>query len=155
MAEFTRKPQTGNIFEGTSDEEIEVFLKIKDDFGDRYDRNENNEFKFLKAIEIIQSRPHICYFQKQKEFTNTNKVTGKIFTESNHKIIILLERDKSFEIIVSLREDRINTFTQLYSYRIVKFKEATFTNEPKNPIRRNCTFRIILWYSPIFVQKAG
>lgn len=143
MAEFTRKPQTGNIFEGTSDEEIEVFLKIKDDFGDRYDRNENNEFKFLKAIEIIQSRPHICYFQKQKEFTNTNKVTGKIFTESNHKIIILLERDKSFEIIVSLREDRINTFTQLYSYRIVKFKEATFTNEPKNPIRRNCTFRII------------
>jgi len=143
MAEFTRKPQTGNIFEGTSDEEIEVFLKIKDDFGDRYDRNENNEFKFLKAIEIIQSRSHICYFQKQKEFTNTNKVTGKIFTESNHKIIIPLERDKSFEIIVSLREDRINTFTQLYSYRIVKFKEATFTNEPKNPIRRNCTFRII------------
>jgi len=143
MSEFARIPASGNIFEGTSDEAIEIFLKIKDDFGDRYDGNENNEYKFAKAIEIIQSRSHTCYFLKQKEFTNTNKVTGKSFTESNHKIIIPLENDKSFEVIVALREDRINTFTQLYSYRVVKFKEGTFTNESKNPIKRNCIFKVI------------
>jgi hypothetical protein len=57
MQEFTRKPEIGNIFEGTSDEVIEIFLKVKDDFGDQYDRNENNEFKFLKALEVIQSPP--------------------------------------------------------------------------------------------------
>jgi superfamily I DNA and/or RNA helicase len=145
MSEFIRKPSSENIFEGTFDKEIEIFLKLKYDFGDRYDRNENNEYKFAKAIEIIQSRPHTCYFQKQKEFTNTYKVTGKAFTESNHKIIIPLENDKSFELIVSLRKDRINTFTELYSYRVVKFKEGTFTNEPKNPIKRSCIFKISEW----------
>ena len=32
MAEFNRRPETNNLFEGTSDEVIEVVLRIKDDF---------------------------------------------------------------------------------------------------------------------------
>jgi len=39
MAEFNRRPETNNIFEGTSDEVIEIVLKVKDDFNDRYNRN--------------------------------------------------------------------------------------------------------------------
>ena len=39
MKEFKRRQETNNLFEGTSDEVIEVVLKVKDDFNDRYNRN--------------------------------------------------------------------------------------------------------------------
>ncbi len=134
MAEFNRRPETNNIFEGTSDEVIEVVLKVKDDFNDRYNRNPENKLRAEQVRELLLSENRICYFQKQKADDKNNR--------SRHKIIIPIGNERALEFVASLWTDKIDTFTELYSYRVAKFKEVGFFNEPtKNTTIRNCKFR--------------
>lgn len=134
MSEFNRRPETKNLFEGTSDEVIEVVLKVKDDFNDRYNRNPENKLRAEQIRELLLSEKRICYFQKQKADDNNNR--------SRHKIIIPIGNERAIETIVSLFVAKIDTFTELYSYFIYKIKEVSFFNEPtKNTIQRNCLFR--------------
>ncbi len=134
MAEFNRRPETNNLFEGTSDEVIEVVLKVKDDFYDRYNRNPENKLRAEQLRELLLNENRICYFQKQKADDHNNR--------SRHKIIVPVGNERAVEFIASLWTDKIDTFTELYSYRVAKFKEIGFFNEPtKNTTQRNCLFR--------------
>lgn len=134
MAEFNRRPETNSIFEGTSDEIIEVVLKVKDDFNDRYNRNPENKLRAEQLRNLISNKSRICYFQKQKVDDQNNR--------SRHKIIIPIGNERAIEAIVGLSVAKINTFTELYSYFVYKIKEVSFFNEPtKNTTKRNCKFR--------------
>lgn len=134
MAEFNRRPETNNLFEGTSDEVIEVVLKVKDDFNDRYNRNPENKLRAEQLRELLLNENRICFFQKQKADDHNNR--------SRHKIIVPVGNERAVEFIASLWTDKIDTFTELYSYRVAKFKEIGFFNEPtKNTTQRNCVFR--------------
>ena len=136
MAEFTRKPETGNIFEGTSDEAVEVTLRIVDDFENRFNRNPENKLRAAQVIQLLSSESRVCFFQKQKADDQNNK--------SRHKIIIPLGNERAIEALVGLWIDKVDTFTELYSYRVGKFKEISFFNEPtKHTIRRNCKFQFV------------
>src|SRR5690606_2299449 len=97
MAEFIRRPDTNNIFEGTSDEVIEVVLKVKDDFNDRYNRNPENKLRAEQVRELLLSGNRICYFQKQKADDQNNR--------SRHKIIIPIGNERAIETIVGLWTD--------------------------------------------------
>lgn len=134
MSKFNRRPETNNIFEGTSDEVIEVVLKVKDDFNDRYNRNPENKLRAEQVRELLLSENRICYFQKQKADDKNNR--------SRHKIIIPVGNERALEFVASLWTDKIDTFTELYSYRVAKFKEVGFFNEPtKNTTIRNCKLK--------------
>ncbi len=134
MAEFNRRPETNNIFEGTSDEVIEIVLKVKDDFNDRYNRNSENKLRAEQVRELLSSENRICFFQKQKVDDQNNR--------SRHKIIIPIGNERAIETIVGLWTDKIDTFTELYSYRVAKLKEISYFNEPtKSTTKRNCIFR--------------
>ena len=118
MAEFNRRPETNNLFEGTSDEVIEVVLKVKDDFNDRYNRNPENKLRAEQLRELLLIENRVCYFQKQKADDHNNR--------SRHKIIVPVGNERAVEFITSLWTDKIDTFTELYSYRVAKFKEIGF-----------------------------
>lgn len=134
MAEFNRRPETKSLFEGTSDEVIEVVLKVKDDFNDRYNRNPENKLRAEQVRELLLNENRVCYFQKQKADDKNNR--------SRHKIIIPIGNERAIETIVGLSVAKIDTFTELYSYFIYKIKEVSFFNEPtKNTTQRNCLFR--------------
>lgn len=131
MKEFTRRPETANIFESTSDEAIEVTLRIVDDFENRFNRNPENKLRAAQVVQLLSSETRVCFFQKQ----TPDKKSGK----SRHKIIIPIGNERAIEGIVGLKDDIVDTFTTLFSYRILKFKEASFFNEPtKHTIKRNC-----------------
>jgi superfamily I DNA and/or RNA helicase len=134
MNEFIRRPENNNLFEGTSDEVIEVVLKVKDDFNDRYNRNPEIKLRAEQLREILLNENRVCYFQKQKADDKNNR--------SRHKIIIPFGNERAIETIVGLSVSKIDTFTELYSYYIYKIKEVSFFNEPtKNTTQRNCIFR--------------
>jgi superfamily I DNA and/or RNA helicase len=134
MAEFNRRPETNNLFEGTSDELIEIVLKVKDDFNQSYNRKPENKLRAEQLIELLLNENRICYFQKQKADDKNNR--------SRHKIIVPVGNERAVEFIASLWTDKIDTFKELYSYRVAKFKEVGFFNEPtKNTTQRNCVFR--------------
>lgn len=137
MAEFNRRPETNNLFEGTSDEVIEVVLRIKDDFSQQYNNNESNLIKFEQVLNQITIGNVVCLFQKQKEFIGKDKFTNAITKHSTHKIIIPIGNETAIEGTLALYQDE-------YSYRVVKLKQVKLFNEPvKNTIKRNCklTFR--------------
>ena len=137
MAEFNRRPETNNLFEGASDEVIEVVLRIKDDFSQQYNNNESNLIKFEQVLNQITIGNVVCLFQKQKEFIGKDKFTNAITKHSTHKIIIPIGNETAIEGTLALYQDE-------YSYRVVKLKQVKLFNEPvKNTIKRNCklTFR--------------
>lgn len=78
MAEFNRRPETNNIFEGTSDEVIVITLRVKDDFAQQYNNNSSNEIQFENLLNQIAENNIVCLFQKQKEFLNKDKITGAV-----------------------------------------------------------------------------
>lgn len=136
MTDFIRKPEIGNIFEGTSDEAIEVTLRIVDDFENRFNRNPENKLRANQVVQLLTSETRVCFFQKQKADDQNNK--------SRHKIIIPLGNERAIEASVVLWIDKVNIFTDLYSYRVGKFKEISFFNEPiKHTIRRNCKIQFV------------
>jgi hypothetical protein len=136
MEEFTRKPESGNLFEGTTEEALLVILRVKDDFESRYNNNSGNKLRAELVKQLLSSEDIICFFQKQKSDEKNNR--------QKHKIIIPVGNEKAIEAIVLFRIDKPDFVTELYSYQIHKFKEISFFNEPtKNTIRRNCIFQFI------------
>lgn len=136
MSEFNRKPISNNVFEGTSEEATEVILRTIDDFENRYNRNSENKLRIEQLKNLLATEHRVCFFQKQKSDDQNNK--------SRHKIIIPIGNERAIETIVGLWVDKVDTFTELYSYRVAKFKEVQFFNEPnKNTIKRNCKFQFI------------
>ena len=65
MSEFIRKPETGNIFEGTTDEAVEVTLRIVDDFENRFNRNPENKLRAAQVLQLLSSENRVCFFQKR------------------------------------------------------------------------------------------
>jgi hypothetical protein len=65
MSEFTRRPETANIFEGTSDEAIEVTLRIVDDFENRFNRNPENKLRAAQVLQLLTSEARV-FFSKAK-----------------------------------------------------------------------------------------
>lgn len=136
MEEFTRKPDKGNIFEGTSDKAVEITLKIKHDFHNRFNNNSENNHRAEQIIQLLSSESRVCFFQKQKADELNNK--------SRHKIIIPIGNERAIETIVVLWVDKPDTFTELFSYGLLKAKEISFFNEPtKNTVRRSCKFQFV------------
>ena len=135
MAEFNRIPDNKNIFEGMTDEVVEITLKVIEEFDNRYNKNPENKLKAVQVRELLTSENRICYFQKQKADEKTNR--------SRHKIIVPIGNERAIEFIVSLQTDKIDTFTELYSYRVYKSKDTSFFNEPtRNTTKRNCHFKL-------------
>lgn len=133
MNDFHRRPDANNIFEGTTDEVIEITLKVVDDFDIHYNRNPENKLRADQVRELLAAEKRICFFQKQKADEKNNR--------SRHKIIVPLGNERAVEFIVSLWTDKIDTFTELYSYRVSKSKDTIFFNEPtKNTKKIYCQF---------------
>lgn len=136
MSEFTRRPEAANIFEVTFDEAIEVTLRIGNDFENRFNRDLGNTLTAAQVVQLLSSESRVCFFQKQTPSKRDNR--------PRHKIIIPIGNERAIEGIVGLRNDNVDTFTKLYSYRILKFKEVSFFNEPiKHTIRLNCKFQFV------------
>jgi len=136
MTDFTRQPESVNIFEGTSEQPIEVTLRIVDDFENRYNRNPENKLRGAQVVQLLSTENRLCFFQRQKADDQNSK--------SRHKIIIPLGNERAIEALVGFWIDKVDTFTELYSYRIGKFKEISFFKEPtKHTIRRNCKFKFV------------
>ena len=133
MENFTRNYTPVNL-EGTTDEAIEIVLKFKDDYAGTWERNADNTLKFEQAKRLLSAKQHTCFFQKNKRNEQKN--------EFSHKIIVPIENDKSIDIIVTFSESKIDKFTY-YSYFVIKAKESVYINEPKDSLKRNCSFRII------------
>ena len=137
MTEFTRSFTPSN-FEGISEEVVDIVLKFKDDYADTWERNENNTLKFEQVKRILTSKPIFCFFQKQKSDERNNR--------SRHKIIVPLENEKAIELNVILWKDKIDTFTEVFSYFVGKSKEIPFFTEPnkdKETYKCNSSFRIV------------
>lgn len=135
MTEFIRNNNPDNIFEGTADAPIEVVLKFKEDFENTYERNVDNALKFNQVKNILTSEPIGSFFQKQKSDETNNR--------SRHKIIIPIGNEKAVEASVVLWVNKIDTFTELYSYSVGKFKEISFFSDPnKNTLKSCCVFKI-------------
>lgn len=134
MDEFLRKPDTKNNFEDNLEEIIEITLKIKDDFDSTYNRHSENQYRFDQVKKMLSSENRICFFQKKKnEFNNQNAA---------HKIIIPLGKERAIEATIIFWTDKLDVFTDLYSYRVKSFKEVSFFNEPtKHTLKSNCIFK--------------
>jgi len=109
------------IIDNINDENIEIIFRTVDDFVFRYDSNLNNSFKAEQMLRNITIGIKACYFQKQW--------ADDINNFSRHKIIIPLEQEVAVEFIVGLKRDRIDAFSDLYSYRVLKVKEILFLRE--------------------------
>lgn len=134
MAELERTPNN-NLFVDSNDP-LEITLRIKDDFVNHYNNNNENKLKAEQVIQKLTSNHSFCYFQKQKPDSKTNL--------PKHKLIIPLENDNCIEATLGLYKDKVDTFTELYSYRVLKFKESVFVKEPtKNTIKSNCIFKFL------------
>ena len=111
--------------------EIDLTLRFSDDYEGTFNRNANNQNNFSQIRSIICDGVVTCYFQKYK----ADEKSG----ESRHKIIIPIGQERAIEAIVKLWEHKIDTFNRRYSYRVNKFKEANFFNEPqKDTVKQKC-----------------
>jgi hypothetical protein len=136
MTDFIRNIPADTLFEGVSDDIIPIVLKFKDDYAGTWERNTNNTLKFEQVTRILTSEPHICFFQKQKSDEKNNR--------SRHKIIVPIEKEKAIELSVVLWTDKVDAFTEVFSYFVGKSKEMPFFTEPnKETYRCNSSFRIV------------
>jgi len=125
-----------SILEKVQTEVLEITLRPTDDFENRYDKNPDNELKASEVRNMLTSEVRTCFFQKQKPDFKNNR--------PRHKIIIPFGEDAAFEIGVSLRADKQNVFTDLYSYQISKIKEIKLFTEPtKHVVKRQCIFKLV------------
>jgi hypothetical protein len=136
MNEFSRNITPNNIFEEISDEVTPIVLKFKDDYADTWEKNTNNTLKFEQLKRFLSSEPCVCFFQKQKNDEKNNR--------SRHKIIVPVENEKAIELSVVLWTDKVDAFTEVFSYFVGKSKEIPFFTEPNKETHRcNSSFRIV------------
>ena len=136
MNNYLKKTALNSISEKMSKEIVHIVLKFKDGFENTWERNVNNLLKFEQMKKILTSNNHTCYFQKQKNDANNNR--------SRHKIIIPIENEKAIELSVGLWCDKIDAFTEVFSYLVSKGKEISFLTEPiKDTFMCACSFQVV------------
>jgi hypothetical protein len=136
MNDFQRHIAPDTMFEGVSDEVTPIVLKFKDDYAETWERNTNNTLKFEQVKRILTSEPRVCFFQKQTRDEKNNR--------SRHKIIVPIENEKAIELSVVLWTDKVDAFTEVFSYFVGKSKEILFFTEPNKETHRcNSSFRIV------------
>ena len=148
MTDFTRDFFPIN-FEKKEDL-IEIVLKFKEDYADKWERNSNNTFSFDELKNFLISKEHTCYFQKQKKVEGNNK--------SLHKIIIPIGNNRAIEFGVRLWTDKRNDTDpfskELCSYSIGVAKEINFFKEPnKETIKKTCHFYLGTLYQKIEIDE--
>jgi hypothetical protein len=122
------------MFENISNEITPIVLKFQDNFADTWEIK--NTLKFEELKHILTSKPHMCFFQKQKGYKESNR--------SQHKIIVPIENEKAIELSAVLWNDKIDNFKEVYSYCASYGKEIPFFVEPcKETHKCNCSFRIV------------
>lgn len=99
----------------------EIFLKINDNFFEKYKNNQYNTLSLI-ALKNVLNAPRTCYFQK---YPRTEK-------GSRHRILIPFSAERALELIVFLASEKIDDFTQKYFYRVQNAKEISMINPPKN-----------------------
>lgn len=115
---------------------VHIVLKFKDGFENTWRKNVNNSLKFEQMKKILTSNNHTCYFQKQKSDANNNR--------SRHKIIIPIENEKAIELGVGLWSDKIDAFTEVFSYLVSKGKEIPFLTAPiRDTFMCTCSFQVV------------
>lgn len=135
MSEFERQPAPNNLFEGVNEVPVELYLRKRDQTLERFNRNENNELRFQQVTKILNEKPILCYFQKQKDNQKGN---------ARHRILIKVGEEKGVEIIVGLHRTNIDDFTEVYSYYILKIKEVSIFNPPSKDVeKRICKIEFI------------
>jgi hypothetical protein len=113
---------------------VGLTLRVKDDFAVHYNRNSENKLRGEQVLDLLGKGVHVAFFQKQKPEDDTAN-------KARHRIIIPIGDNRAIEAKVFLWIDKVDMFTELYSYRVGKFKEIHFFNEPvKNTIKRTCSF---------------
>jgi hypothetical protein len=136
MNDFQRNITPDTMFEGVSDEATPIVLKFKDDYAGIWERNTNNTLKFEQVEHILTSEPRVCFFQKQKSDEKNNR--------SRHKIIVPVENEKAIELSVILWTDKVDAFTEEFSYFVGKSKEIPFFTEPNKETHIcNSSFSIV------------
>ena len=103
---------------------LDLTIRIKeDDFASSYDRNnpDGPQFNFIDSQ--LNNQLKVCYFQRQKEYERTNKENGRKYKYSNYKITIPFEREKAFEILVSVYPNDLYSFklNNVSHLRVVPF----------------------------------
>lgn len=148
MTDFTRDFSPINFEE--RENSIEIVLKFKEDYADKWERNSNNTFSFDELKNFLISKEHTCYFQKQKKVEGNNK--------SLHKIIIPIGNNRAIEFGVRLWTDKRNDTDpfskELCSYSIGVAKEINFFKEPnKETIKKTCHFYLGTLYQKIEIDE--
>ena len=148
MTDFTRDFSPINFEE--REDSIEIVLKFKEDYADKWERNSNNTFSFDELKNFLTSKEHTCYFQKQKKVEGNNK--------SLHKIIIPVGNNRAIEFGVRLWTDKRNDTDpfskELCSYSIGVAKEINFFKEPnKETIKKTCHFYLGTLYQKIEIDE--
>ncbi|HEU5292165.1 MAG TPA: hypothetical protein VFU05_16055, partial [Cyclobacteriaceae bacterium] len=128
----TSNPDDSSTLSVTS---LEVTLRIGEDLEKRYNGNPENRYKIDEIKQMLSNGRRIAYFQKQKSDDHNNR--------SRHKIILPIGNDRAVEASVTLQRDKVDAFTDIFSYRVVKFKEVSFFVEPtKQTIKKDgCSFK--------------
>lgn len=122
-----------NLARNISVDAIEVFLKINDNFFDRFSKNESNTLRPDELQKFLQIQRK-SYYQK---YSPSDK-------GSRHRLIIPFSKTRAIDLIVSLDRIKFDTFTDKYFYRIQKVKEISFFNAPKkDTIEQNSLFKLI------------
>lgn len=125
------------IFENASNQVIDVYLRLSDAIGDRWDNNANNTMRFESVKTLLASNTHECYFQKMKSEPTNSK--------SNHSIFIRLNEDRAINLKVSLWTINMD-FTSKYSYMVHKAKETPFIKYPEDEVYiAECRFHFLTY----------
>lgn len=115
---------------------VQVYLKINDDFFEKYKGNQYNTLSPEMLRDMLAS-PQKCYFQK---YSPNEK-------GSRHRIIVPFSAERAIEIVVFLNSVKIDDFTQKYFYKVQKIKEISFFNHPKNDTVEQLVFFTLIAYS--------
>ncbi len=113
-------------FETSGTSKVDMYLRIADVAADRWDNNAQNSFRFAAVKSLLESKSHVCYFQKAKPDNRTGK--------SHHTIFIQLDDEHAVVFKVSLWGDRVDDFNTAFSYMVHKSKEVPFIKVPENEV---------------------
>lgn len=140
MSEFVRNPAHSASFEESS-EPLNVNIRIKqDDYAHYYNLSNTDGPRFNQIQEFLTSKTHLCYFQRQKEFENKNKTTGRVSIISNYKIIVPFDSERAIEMIVGVY------LQDGYSFKLNKtshIRIVPFFGAPKKDFKQRTSNLII------------
>lgn len=136
MTDFERKPTERDLFEGLQEAPMELVLRYHENTESRFNNNRDNELEFAEICKILSNEDRTCYFQNQKKYEKPG--------DSNHKILAPIGEERAIQFIVGLFTEKIDAFSNGYSYKIIKVKEVDFFNPLEKDVEvRICRFRFV------------